>query len=185
MKFIIFKKFNSGYGMLELVFYIAIFSITALLVLNSILTMLSSFKEVKANNNLIQSSKMLEKISREIRNSESIHTISSSSLKLNNKDDVGNPRTSTFTLSGTNLNFYENDVLVGTLNPANISVSSLVFTDIVLVYDDSAYISAEAAILNSDTGSDAVKIALTLEVNSFGVIKSKTFYNTVVLRESY
>jgi len=185
MKLIQFKKLNKGYGMLELVFYIAIFSITALLVLNSILTMVSSFKETSANNTLIQSSKILEKISREIRNSESIHTISSSSLKLNNKNSAGNPRTSTFTLSGNDLNFYENDVLVGTLNPVNISVSSLVFTDIVLAYDDSAYISAEAAILNSDVSSDAVKVALTLEVNSFGVIKSKTLYTTVLLRGSY
>lgn len=181
MKLIKFKKLNKGYSMLELVFYIAIFSITALLVLNSILAMVSSFKENKAHNNLIQNSKIIEKISREIRNSESVNTISSSSLKLNNKDGAGNPRTSTFTLSGNDLNFYENDVLVGVLNPDNISVTSLTFTSVAFVRGDSVYSAAEIVPLNSA----AIKITLTLEVNSFGVIKSKTFYNTVVLRDSY
>jgi len=181
MKLIKFKKLNKGYGILELVFYIAIFAIIALLVINSILTMVSSFKETKANNNLIQSSKILEKISREIRNSESIHTWSVSSLKLNNQDSAGNPRTSTFTLSGDDLNFYENDTLVGTLNPTNISVTSLTFTPVAFVRSTDVYSAAEVVPLNSD----AVKVALTLEVNSFGVIRSKTFYTTIVLRESY
>jgi Tfp pilus assembly protein PilE len=181
MKLIKFKKLNKGYGILELVFYIAIFAVMSLLVINSILTMVSSFKETKANNNLIQSSKILEKISREIRNSESIHTISASSLKLNNQDSEGDPRTSTFTLSGDDLSFYENDILIDTLNPANISVTSLTFTNIVFVRNGSTYVAQDVVPLNSD----AVKVAITLEVDTFGVVKSKTFYTTVVLRESY
>lgn len=176
MKFIQSKKLNKGYGILELVFYVAIFAITALLVINSILTMVSSFKETKANNNLIQSSKILERISREIRSSESA-AINGSSVSLTNQDGV----VTTFTLNNDDISLYESGNLVGVLNPANISVISLTFTNIVFVRNGSTYVAGDVVPLNSD----AVKVALTLEVNSFGVIKSKTFYTTVVLRESY
>lgn len=176
MKFINFKKENKGYGLLELIFYIAIFSITAILVVNSIMTMVGAYKETSSNNHLIQSSKILERISREIRNSE-IYSINGDSITLTDKDSS----TVTFTLSGGDISVYESGVLVGILNSSNLVVSDISFTPIISVRNGAAY-DAMAVVPLRSLG---VKVSITMQSNRFGLLKEKTFYTSVVLRESY
>jgi Tfp pilus assembly protein PilE len=176
MKFINFKKFNSGYGMLELVFYIAIFSITSILVVNSIFTMVNAFKETSANSNLIQSSKILERISREVRNSASF-TVNLDSLILTNK----NNEVTQFTLSGGDLFLYKSGILIGAMNSSRISISNFSLTTVSSVGN---YVNSSTEVI-FPLKNPAVKIEITIQFNHFGLIKEKTFHTTVVLRESY
>lgn len=176
MKFFNLKKNNRGYGLVELIFYVAIFSITSVLVLNSILTMVNAFKETSANNHLVQASKILERISREIRNAE-IYSIDGNSITLTDTDATS----VNFTFSNNDILLYESGTLLGPLNPANVRITSMSFSPVVSVRNGATYDAGNVDPL----GSSAVKVAITMQSNRFGLIKEKTFYTTIVLRESY
>ena len=109
----------------------------------------------------------MERISREIKQADSINTISSTDLKLNTKDEAGADKTVEFLLSGSDVQILENDVLTGNLNPESVSVSSLDFTEI------------------TTTKSKAVKIILTVSSENDLLNRNEVFYDTVVLRGSY
>jgi len=106
-------------------------------------------------------------VSREIRQAISINTISATNLKLNTTDSSGNAATITFTLSGTNVELRQNDVLVGNLNSTNLKVTALTFTQI------------------TTSNSSAVKIGVTVTSNRYGSLRTANFYDTLVLRGSY
>ena len=156
-----------GYTLVELLFYIALFSVLSLTVINSLVTMTKAFKETTIKIELKQGGDILERMSREIRYAVGINTISASDLKLNTKDDVGADKTVRFLLSGTNVQFFENDVLTGNLNSPNMTVTALTFTQI------------------TTTAGNAVKIALIIKSNNDALNRTETFYNTVVLRGDY
>lgn len=153
--------------MIELLFYLSIFAVIFLIMINSIMVMTRSFRETSINTDIIQSSNIMDRISREIRKAESINTISANSLKLNTTNDAGTATTVEFSLSGSNIVFYDNDVLLGNLNSPNIAVTALTFTQI------------------TTTSGTAVKIFMTVVSNSYGSNRAESFYNTVVLRGSY
>ena len=152
------NKKQYGYALLELLFYIALFTVLVLVVINAMITMARAFKEIAVQTELIQSETIMERISREIRASSSITSISATDLKLN---------TTEFKLSGTDLQFLENNVLTGNLNTPNISITALIFTQI------------------TTTKSKAIKIFLTLKANDDMSGRLVDFYDTVVLRGSY
>ncbi len=173
-----FKKLNKGSSILELIFYVAIFGLTAVLVINSILVMLSSFKENNVNNYLSNNIKLIETISREIKNSDSITGLSSDNIKLAGTDALGNPRISQFVWDGTSVIFYENDVEIGALDSGNVDVLNLAFYQINSIVNDSV---VDVNPLNST----AVTFQITLQSNYLGYSSVETFYNTLVLRGSY
>ncbi len=158
---------NKGSSLLETVFYISLLAILSLLVVNAIITMSRSFRETSIYTELTQSSSIIDRISREIRQATGIVSISSSELKLNTKDEAGNAKTVQFSLSGTNINYYENDVLTGSLNTEDIAVSSLTFIQI-----------------TTDVGS-AIKIGISLHSLNDTQNRTVDFYNTAVLRGLY
>ena len=129
--------------------------------------MVASFRKTQIVADINQTNQIIERLSREIRQADSIHTISSTNLKLNTTDTVGNPTTVTFTLSGTNLELRENDVLIGNLNPTTVAITALSFTQI------------------TNTHSTAVKITMTVQSNRYGSTRTANFYDTLVLRGSY
>lgn len=153
--------------MIELLFYISIFAVVFLIMINSIMVMTRSFRETSVNTDIIQSSNIMDRISREIRKAESIHTISTNSLKLNTTNDAGTATTVQFSLSGSNIVFYDNDVLLGNLNSPNVSVTALTFTQIT---------TAKGA---------AVKVFMTVVSNNYGSTRAENFYDTIVLRGNY
>ena len=153
--------------MIELLFYISIFAVVFLIMINSIIVMTRSFREASINTDIIQSSGIMDRISREIRKAESINTINTSDLKLNTTNDAGTATTVQFSLSGSNIIFYDNDVLLGNLNSPNISVTSLSFTQI------------------TTAKGTAVKVFMTVLSNNYGSNRSENFYNTIVLRGNY
>lgn len=175
------KKQNKGNTLLELVFYIAIFSLTSVLVINSILSLVVSFKHNTVLNNLNNHTKILETISREIKNATSVSSITSTNLQLNGKDSLGNNKTSQFLLSGSNINFYENGVLVGVLNSPNVLVNDLSFVSLNHIRLGENYDAPSIVPLNTSL----IKVSITLQSSFFGVSKTETFYNTLVLRGSF
>ena len=160
-------KNQRGYATVELLFYIALFAVLALAVINGMLMMTRAFREVSVQSELLQSGNVMEKISREIKQAMSINTITGSSLTLNTKDSSGANKTVQFNLSGSDLQFLENTVLTGNLNNPNISVSNLSFAEI------------------TTTQGKAVKVSFSVLSTNDKLNRSKNFYNTIVLRGNY
>lgn len=161
-------KNKKGFTLIEMVFYVTIFAIFSLVAINTLILMVKSFRESQVQSDIIQSSQIMERIVREIRNGESI-TISANSLKLRVGEDgtlVGD--TVEFVLSSGNVLFYGNDdVLVGNLNSPSIIVNNLTFTEI------------------TTTQGIAVKVYLSLTSRKDNTNKTYDFYDTAVLRDSY
>ena len=155
-----------GYAVLELLFYISLFAVLTLVVINAMIVMAKSFRETSIQKELVQSGVIMERISREIRASYGISSISANDLILN-KDDAGANKTVEFLLSGSDVQFLEDAVLTGNLNAPNIEVTGLSFTQI------------------TTAKSKAVKIILTVQSNNDVLNRTRDFYDTVVLRGSY
>jgi len=161
---------NRGYTLLELLFYIAIFSIVSLLIIDSMFSMARSFKEASIYAELSQGGAMMEKISREIHQANSVASMSSTSLKLNTKDEEGADKIVEFVLlpfSGPNIEFYEDDVFVANLNSPNIVITDLSFSQI------------------TTTHGKAIKVSFSMRSSNDKLSRVQNFYNTIVLRGSY
>jgi len=166
-KIILRNQSQQGYAILELLFYIVLFSILSLLVINAIITMTRSFREIAIQAELARGGLMVERISREIREAYSINSIGANNLKLNTKDDAGANKTVEFLLVDSNIELLENDVLTGNLNTPNIIVTGLSFTQI------------------TTAQGKAVKMSFTVQSKNDVANRSVDFYNTIVLRGSY
>lgn len=161
------NEMKYGYAILELLFYISLFAVLSLLVINAMITMARSFKETTIQAELVQSGTIMERMSREIRQAYDIGAISSSDITLNTKDDAGANKTVEFLLFGTNVQLLENTVFTGDLNTPNIVVTALIFTQITTVQ------------------GKAVKVFLTVRSTNDTLARTQDFYDTVVLRGSY
>jgi hypothetical protein len=160
-------KKENGYAILELLFYISFFAVLSIVVIDSMIIMTRAFRETTLQAEFIQSGSIMEKISREIRQAYGINSITGSSLKLDTTTDAGVNKTVTFSLSGANLQFLENDVLTGNLNTPNITVTGATFTQI------------------TTAKGKAVKVLLTVRSTNDVLNRTVDFYDTVVLRGSY
>lgn len=158
---------NKGFTLVEMIFYTALFTAISLILIQAVVSMVSSFRETQVTADINQTNQLLERVAREIRQSNSIDTISSTSLKINTEDSVGSPKTVTFTLSGTDLELYEDDVLTGDLNSANLALTSLNFTQITTGH------------------STAIRISMTVKSNRHGSSRTVDFYDTLVMRGAY
>jgi len=105
-------KNNKGYAILETIFYIALFAILSISVIDAMIIMTKAFKEVTIQTELMRNGNIMERISREIRQAHNINSINTTSLKLDTTDDVGADRTVEFSLSGSDIRFSENDVFM-------------------------------------------------------------------------
>lgn len=165
------KKFadkfsSSGYTLLEVIFYISLFVVFSIAIINSLVMMTKAFKETSVYSELAQGGNMIERISREIRNANSIAHIGADTLKLNTKEGASD-KTVEFSLSGSDVRFLENDSFVGNLNTPDVSVTALSFSQI------------------TTTQGTAVRVVLTVRSNRDGQNRTVDFYDTVVLRGDY
>ena len=160
-------KLNKGFVLLETIFYVVLFGILSVVVINSLITMTQAFQATSISAQLSQGSNIMEKITREIRQSSGINAISASSLTLDTLDDGGQDKTVEFLLVGTNIQLIENGKSSGNLNATNVSILDLNFTQI----------TTQEGI--------AVKIFLEISSNDDPTSRSEKFYNTAVLRGSY
>jgi len=160
------NKKKSGYAVLELLFYITFFSILSLVVINSIILMAGSLKETVIQAELVQSGIIMERMSREIRQANSIDVTSTSTDLILNTTS-GSDTKIEFKFNSPNIELWENSVKTGNLNSPNITVTELTFSQI------------------NTAKSKAVKISLAVKYNNDVENRIVNFYNTIVLRGSY
>jgi Tfp pilus assembly protein PilW len=160
---------KKGYSIVEILVYLAIFTAMSVLVINSFIVIISSFNTTNMNRKLLEAGSVpMERISREIRQAETIGVDSTGdTLVLNTHDSLGNNLVIKFALEGSQLNLYKDDVLQAGLLGQNMSITSLVFRRI------------------TTTQSEAVKIEMTIQYEEGKDTKSENFYNTIVLRGGY
>lgn len=158
---------TKGFTVIETMFYLAIFVILSIVVVNSLIVMTRSYRETAIFRELSAAGNIMESISREIKQAESINTLSATSLKLNTLDSEGAPKTTTIDLSDSNVRFLENDTFVANLNSPTVVATALSFTEITTVE------------------GKAVKVGLSLRTTKDDSARVYDFYNTVVLRRNY
>ena len=165
---IIKKKKDGGYAVLELLFYISFFGVLSLLAINAMITMARSFKETTIQAEFVQSGAIMERMSREIKQAYDIDVTSTATdLKLNVKDSAGVSKIVELKLVSPNIELWDAGANIGNLNPPNITVTSLAFTQITALEGKS------------------VKIVLSVRSNNDTQARVQDFRNTVVLRGSY
>ena len=162
-----------GYSIVEIIVYLAIFTALTILVMNSFRVIMTSFNTTNMNRQLLESgSIVIERMSREIRQAQSINIANSSLgsspgvLQLNGVNTVDNAK---FAVVGQALNLYKGATLTlsGNLLGQNVSITNLIFRRI------------------STINSEAVKVEMTLQYSKGQSIKSENFYDTIVLRGGY
>ena len=161
------KNWRGGYVLLETIFYIALFAILSIAVIDALATMTKSFKETTIQAELMQGGDIMERISREIRQASSVNSISINDLKLSSVSSIGVNKTIEFLLSGSDIQLLENGSFVANLNTQNLTVVSLTFAQI-----------------NTVKGV-AVKVFLRVMSKHDTFERNQDFYDTVVLRGSY
>jgi type II secretory pathway pseudopilin PulG len=161
---------QKGFSLVEIIIYLAIFTMLSILVINSFITVMGSSYVIRENISLLEAGiNSTERISREIRESNVVD-LTSSSLSLNNTDDGTSKR---FSKEGELFNLYECsnlgscDTLSGNLLGPNILLESLVFRRI------------------ATTESEAIKIEMSLRDARSKTNKVENFYNTIILRGGY
>lgn len=161
------KKWNSGYSLIEVLFYVVIFSALSIVLLDVMITMTGLFMKTMANGDIVQGSTVIDNISRELKQANDF-SFSSDVLNVNSIDGSENPETITYTFSGNNIAVTDSTLgNLGNLNTPNISV-----------------ISFSVATINTSQGK-AAKINITIKSNRDSENKTEDFENTVVLRGSY
>ena len=161
------KKTKNGYTLVETIFYVSLFAIVSFILLDVLMKMTDLFINTAVRADIVQGSKILENISRELKQGENF-TFSSNILTVNTRDEYGNPITLVYTLSGTNIGI--NDSVLGNLGNLNTPNISVVSFDI-----DSI----------NTLQSKAAKIYLSIRSNRDVVANVENFQNTIVLRGSY
>lgn len=162
------KKLKNGYTLLEVLFYISLFVIFSVLVIDTLMTMTRSFKTTTINSDIVNSSSIMERMSREIRQAYTISNIASGDLTVVVYDIVDSLSIPTrFVISNGNLEFYKNNVFVDNLNSTNSTVESLSFNQI------------------TTAKGSAVKIVLGVSSNRDPLSHIYYFYDTIVLRSDY
>lgn len=154
---------KNGYSIVEILVYLAIFTSVSILVINLFIVILSSLNNTIVTRKIIESGQIsMDRMSREIRQAQSIDISStSSSLVLTGTNTIN------FKKENNALNLYKNSSLEGNLLGEDVSVTSLVFRPI------------------STVESRAVKIEMTVEYSKGSYVRSENFYNTIVLRGGY
>lgn len=169
MFFNLFKieKENSGYTLIEVLFYVIIFAILAIALLDAMINMISLFSRTMINSDIIQGSSIVENISRELKQANDF-SFNSNTLVLNTKDINDNTKTITYTFSGSNIQMADSIVGdLGNLNTPNISIESFNVSAISTSY------------------SKAAKVILAIKSNRDTGNGIESFQNTILLRGSY
>jgi len=162
------RKTNRGASIIETLFYIVIFVVISIAVINAMIMMMRSFKETKVEREIVQSGEIMERVVREIRGAYLIDPQSTATdLKIYTKSGSGVSKLEDFNFTASNLQFSEDGVLTGNLNGPNISVQDASFTQITTAV------------------GKAVKIMITVKAKDDARARTYVFDNTVVLRGTY
>jgi len=180
MKFLFYKKpvsliskSGTGFTLIEMLIYISILAVVSVLAINSTFGMLRAFSDIRVTRDINNTATVvLERMAREIRNAngidgQSVIGSNPGKLVLNTKDNIGVGTTVEFFINGSTLRVKENVVDQGALHPQSVAIDNLVFYSL------------------SNSASLAVRVELQLTGTRGDIQKTKKFYTTVVLRDSY
>lgn len=162
---------NKGFTLVEMIIYIAVIGLMFSVTTNTIVSFTQSYRHLSVLRSLDRSAiTILERMTRDIRNANSINTGQSVFVTnpgiLSVVHTSGSLSTTTryYTQSGQ-MRLDVNGAYVGPLTLNNATVSNLVFQQM--------------------TGtSTAIRIDLTLQATSGGVTRTKPFHATVILKGS-
>lgn len=162
-----------GFTLVEMVIYVAFFTLLSVLAIEATMIAMKSFYALRITHNINQSATVaLERMSREIRNAYDIDTTQSTlntnpgRLMLKTKDGGGANTTIEFYTSGNQIRAKEGGIDRGSFMTKNTTVTNLIFRQ------------------STTTNSKAIKIEMTLH-DTHGIIqKNSNFYNTIILRGS-
>ena len=161
------RKHNTGFAIVEFLFYISILAMLVLVLINALITMTRSFKETTIYTQLQSGNQVFERITRSIKQASSITAISASDLVLVTKDLNNNNQNVQFVLSGNNINYLENGASVGNLNSPSLVVTALSFAQV------------------TTTKGTGVKISMSVRSVNDTQNRVESFYDTIVLRGDY
>lgn len=167
-------KKSGGFTLVEMIIYIAFFSILSTLAVESTMMVMKSFYALRLTQSVSQSATVaLERLSREIRNAYDYDAVQSTfgtnpgRLMLNTKDAGGANTTMEFYMSaGKQLGLREGGADKGVLVTKSVTLTNLIFRSIVT------------------PNSKAIKIEATLQDSRGATVQSVKFYDTIVLRGS-
>ena len=171
-----FKKHSQqqGFTLIEMLVYIALVAIIIGALVNTLVVLAQSYKQVLASRTLDSSALLsLDRMTSVIRSSGSIDfsntTLNSSAgvLTLNAHDANGAAYTAKFYVQDGVIHMDTNGVFEDRLTSSSTAVTSLMFR----------YIDTPV--------SDAVRIELTLAADVNGYNKVENYYTTAILKNSY
>ncbi len=163
-------KLSKGYSLIELVIYIALFAVISAVVVQSLIFVMKTYANARSFRTLQQNGELvMERITREVRQSNNILTASSvfgttpGILTVSGLNSDLTQYADTFSVTNGVVSLSTNGT-VSNLSTNEVLVSNLTFWNI------------------TTTGVKAVKVQLSLTTNNNPTV-TKTFYTTVVLRE--
>jgi hypothetical protein len=163
-------NFSKGYSVLELVIYISLFAVIAVVVIQSLIYSMKTYATARAYRTLQRNAETtLFRLTSEIRQAKNISAasssfgISSGVLALTGVDSTGAVYNPSFSLSSGTPRLLVGGVTT-LLASSEVNFSEFTFWRIVTAK------------------SDAIKIKVTLSTKSVPVI-TKTFYTTTILKE--
>jgi len=166
------KNKKRVYTIIETIVYIVIFTMFALVFTKTLVVVMASYTKIQGARDILETAQVtMERATREFRQGQdldgsSVYHSTNSDITIHGEDDAGTARTVRFVKSGNNILFYENGTLLGNLNGTNTTVTA---------FNTSQVTTAEGK---------GVKMSITFE-NTKGLIISRTFYNTIILRGAY
>jgi type II secretory pathway pseudopilin PulG len=170
-----YRKKNKGYSLVEMVIYVTILSVLALIIVNTLLMLTRSYTTVKTNRLIgLSVGTAMERMTREIRKGISIDQVSSvfngsnGKLVMSSTDSFGNATTTQFYLSSGKVMIKQGTGAEAPLTLASTTISSLVFRQM------------------STSTVSAVKIEMQIQASSTaGRTVTFDIFDTIVLRGAY
>jgi type II secretory pathway pseudopilin PulG len=165
------NKKEQGFSLIEMIVYISVITVMFLAIVQTVLSFSQSYRDLVVLRSLDRSAmSILERMTRDIRNSNSINT--GSSVFVTNPGILsltqtlsGNSTTTRFYTDNGVMKIDVNAAYIGPLTMSKTSVTNLVFRQI--------------------TGTTtAIKIDLTLQATSGPITRTKPYHTTVILKGS-
>ena len=126
---------QSGYSLLELVVYIALFIVISIVIINSLITVMKTYSTANGYRRLQSNGELvMERVVREIRQasavgSSTVYTSNPGILVVQGVDDIGAARTVTFSVVNNAVQINDNGA-TGALSSNEVTTTSLIFKHI-------------------------------------------------------
>lgn len=173
MRVHVHTKKQSGYSLIELLVYVALFAVVLIIFVQGAIELLNTYAQYSANRIVRNTSlELFERVGHELRDAQTINVSSSvftthpgTLAYITNEDEMN--MNSSIILDNGSLLLYEESNLVGPLTPEEIEVSDFVLYHL------------------NNTSSEMVVIEVTLSTTKRNVTVEKSYRDAFVLRGSY